>query len=71
MPSQLPVITTTQPPMPDPSQRLMESNPNIEDLSASFKSLYKSIFESSQGEKKEQPFTNIKPKLFKNFCQSS
>ncbi|XP_072174798.1 forkhead box protein J3-like [Diadema setosum] len=29
--------------------RLFESNPNIEDLSASFKSLYKKVFENPQG----------------------
>ncbi|XP_071945060.1 forkhead box protein J3-like [Antedon mediterranea] len=31
------------------SHRLFDSNPNIEDLSASFRSLYKQVFDSSQG----------------------
>ncbi|XP_033095429.1 forkhead box protein J2-like [Anneissia japonica] len=33
----------------DLSNRLFDSNPNIEDLSASFRSLYKQVFDSSQG----------------------
>ncbi|XP_022100614.1 forkhead box protein J3-like isoform X2 [Acanthaster planci] len=36
-----------QPPSQDVGTKLFESNPNIEDLSASFRSLYKSVFESS------------------------
>lgn len=31
-------------------QRLFESNPNIEDLSASFRSLYKKVFDNPQGD---------------------